>query len=147
MKTTTPNISATDLNVKRSTLSVKRFALLLLAGATLSAATPELREAVKGRVDAEYASLEVIYKDLHAHPELSFKETRTAALLAGEFRKLGFEVTEQVGNTGVVAVLKNGPGPTVLVRGDMDALPVKEVSGLTYASTAVVKDLSGKDQP
>ncbi len=113
----------------------------------LSAATPEVREAVKHRVDAEYASLETIYKDLHAHPELSFMEVKTAALLAGEFRKLGFEVTEKVGNTGVVAVLKNGPGLTVLVRGDMDALPLKETSGVAYASTAIVKNLSGQDQP
>ena len=150
MKTTTPNFSASDWGVQRSALSVKRSALFLtalLAGATLTAATPEVREAVKARVDAEYASLETIYKDLHAHPELSFMEVKTAALLAGEWRRLGFEVTEKVGNTGVVAVLKNGPGPTVLVRGDMDALPLKELTGVPYASTAVVKDLSGKDQP
>jgi len=147
MKTPDSRISDSDLNVKRSAFGVKRFALLLLGGATLPAATPEVREAVKARVDAEYASLETIYKNLHAHPELSFMEVKTAALLAGEFRKLGFEVTEKVGNTGVVAVMKNGPGPTVLVRGDMDALPLKELSGVSYASTAMVKDLSGKDQP
>jgi len=121
--------------------------LLLAAASRLSAATPEVRDAVKARVDAEYASLETIYKDLHANPELSFMEVRTAGILAGELRRAGFEVTEKVGNTGVVAVMKNGPGPTVLVRGDMDALPVKEISGVPYASTAVVKDLSGKDQP
>ena len=122
--------------------------MIVMLGVTqLSAATPELRDAVRTKVDAEYASLEAIYKDLHTHPELSFMETRTAALLAGEFRRLGFEVTEKVGNTGVVAVMKNGPGPTVLVRGDMDALPLKELSGVSYASTDVVKDLSGKDQP
>ncbi len=111
------------------------------------AAAPELREAVKARVDAEYASLETIYRDLHANPELSFMEVKTAALIARELRGLGFEVTEKIGNTGVVAVLKNGPGPTVLVRADMDALPLKETSGVPYASTAIVKDLSGKDQP
>lgn len=113
----------------------------------MSAATPEVRDAVKARVDAEYASLETIYKNLHANPELSFMEVKTAALIAGELRKLGFEVTEKVGNTGVVAVMKNGPGPTVLVRADMDALPLKELTGVPYASTAVVKDISGKDQP
>ncbi len=113
----------------------------------LPAATPEVREAVKARVDAEYASLETIYKDLHTHPELSFMEVKTAAIVAKDLRSLGFEVTEKVGNTGVVAVLKNGPGPTVLVRADMDALPLKELTGVAYASTAVVKDLSGKDQP
>jgi amidohydrolase len=119
----------------------------LVITASLSAATPEVRDAVKARVDAEYSSLEAIYQDLHAHPELSFMETRTAGIVAAEWRKLGFEVTEKVGNTGVVAVLKNGPGPTVLVRGDMDALPLKELTGVPYASTAVVKDLFGKDQP
>jgi len=128
--------------------ALKRAAVFALVSiSSLNAATPALRDAVQARVDAEYPSLEVIYKDLHAHPELSFMEVRTAAILAGELRKLGFEVTEKVGNTGVVAVLKNGPGPTVLVRGDMDALPLMENSGVPYASTAVVKDLSGRDQP
>jgi len=74
-------------------------------------------------------------------------EVKTAALLAGELRSLGFDVTEKGGTTGVVAVLKNGVGPAVLVRADMDALPVKETSGMPSASTAEVKDLSGKDQP
>ena len=119
----------------------------LLALTRLAAASPELRDAVKARVDAEYPSLEAIYKDIHAHPELSFMEVKTAALLAGELRGLGFTVTEKVGNTGVVAVLKNGPGPTVLVRGDMDGLPVKEATGVPYSSTDIVKDLSGRDQP
>src|SRR5438105_9903437 len=83
MKTIPSGISGLALNVQRSALSVQRFALALLAlsvSTPLSAATPEVRDAVKARVDAEYASLETIYKDLHAHPELSFMETRTAAL-------------------------------------------------------------------
>jgi amidohydrolase len=126
--------------------------LCIAAGFTLSLpgsvhATPELREAVKARIDSEYPSLEAIYKTLHAHPELSFMEIKTAAFLAGELRTLGFEVTEKVGNTGVVAVMKNGAGPTVLVRGDMDGLPVNESSGVSYASTDVVKDMMGRDQP
>jgi hippurate hydrolase len=123
------------------------FACSLIAASPLRAATTDVREAVKACVEAEYPSLEAIYRDIHQHPELSFMETRTAAILAGELRKLGFEVTERVGNTGVVAVLKNGPGPTVLVRGDMDALPLKETSGVPYASTAIVKDHLGRDQP
>jgi amidohydrolase len=110
-------------------------------------ASPDLRDVVKARIDAEYPSLETIYKNLHAHPELSFMEVKTAAFLAGELRGLGFVVTEKVGNTGVVGVLENGPGPTVLVRGDMDGLPVKENSGMPYASTDVVKDMTGRDQP
>ena len=101
-------------------------ACCLVAAVRVVAATPELRDQVKARVDAEYASLEAIYKNLHAHPELSFMEVKTAAFLAGELRTLGFDVTEKVGNTGIVAVLKNGPGVTVLLRGDMDGLPVKK---------------------
>jgi hippurate hydrolase len=119
----------------------------IFASGPAFAAGFDLRDAVRAKVDAEYVSLETIYHDLHANPELSFMETRTAMLLASELRALGFEVTEHVGNTGVVAVLKNGDGPTVLVRGDMDALPLKETTGLPFASTAVVKDASGKDQP
>lgn len=110
-------------------------------------ADPALREAVAKKIAAEYPALEAIYKDLHAHPELSFMETRTAALVAKELRALGFEVTEKVGNTGVVGVMKNGPGPTVLLREDMDALPLLEKTSVPYASKAVVKDLAGKESP
>lgn len=106
-----------------------------------------LREAVAQKVDAEYPSLLALYQDVHAHPELSFMEVRTAGLVAAELRTLGFEVTEKVGGRGVVAVLKNGPGPTLLVRADMDALPIKEETGLPYASTVVMPDFTGKDQP
>ncbi len=123
--------------------------LVLLGVAPLlqAAAPPELRDVVAAKITAEYPSLEAIYKQLHANPELSFMETNTAALVAKELRALGIEVTEKVGNTGVVGVLKNGPGPTVLLRADMDGLPVKESTGMPWASTAVVKDLAGKDQP
>ena len=94
--------------------------------ASAAAAAPEtLRGLVTSRVEAEYPSLLGIYTNLHAHPELSFMEVKTAALVAGEWRKLGFTVTEKVGQTGVVGVLTNGAGPTVLVRGDMDGLPVQ----------------------
>ncbi len=81
------------------------------------------------------AELEAAYRDLHAHPEVGFAETRTAGVLAARMRELGFAVTEGVGGTGVVAVLENGPGPVVLVRTDMDALPLQERTGLAYAST------------
>ncbi len=118
-----------------------------VVASTASAADPALRDAVAKKIAAEYPSLEAIYQDLHAHPELSFMETRTAALVAKELRSLGFEVTEKVGNTGVVAVLKNGPGKTVLIREDMDALPLLEKTGVPYASKALVKDLAGKDSP
>ncbi len=133
---------------RSSTLAAFIGAAVLLVGVTSATASPEeLRGLVTSRVEAEYPSLFGIYTNLHAHPELSFMELKTAALVARELRRLGFEVTEKVGTNGVVGVLKNGLGPTVLVRGDMDGLPVKEASGVPYASTDVVKDMSGKDQP
>ncbi len=91
--------------------------------------------------------LEELYKDLHAHPELSFQETRTAGIAAGHLEDLGFTVHRNIGKTGVVGVLDNGPGPVVMLRADMDALPVKEATGLDYASTAVGIDHEGKDMP
>jgi len=122
-------------------------ALAPLAPLSLFAADAALQQAVRAQVDADYPVLESIYLDLHRHPELSFMETRTAGILAAELRALGYEVTEKVGNTGVVGLLRNGPGPVVMIRADMDALPVKEATGLPYASTVVMKDVSGKDQP
>ena len=103
--------------------------------------------------DAELLSLLGIYKDIHTHPELSGQEERTAALVAKELRAAGCEVTEHVGKYensklkayGVVGVMKNGDGPTVLVRTDMDALPVEEETGLPYASKVVAKNDEGKD--
>ncbi|MGE5829504.1 MAG: amidohydrolase, partial [Micromonosporaceae bacterium] len=86
-----------------------------------------------------------LYRDLHAHPELAFAEHRTAAVIAERVRELGYEVTTGVGRTGVVAVLRNGPGPVVLLRADMDALPVTEATGLPYASTERVRDRDGTE--
>ena len=83
--------------------------------------------------------------DLHEHPELSGYETRTAAKLAGELRALGYTVSEHVGGTGVVAILKNGPGKTVMLRTELDALPVEEQTGLPYASKVHAKDAAGRD--
>ena len=111
-------------------------AAMLGASTALLAQTtaPSLAAKITPLVDGMYPLLEAIYKDLHANPELAFKETRTAAKLAGEMRKIGFEVTEKVGVTGLVAIYKNGPGPTVMVRTDLDALPMEEKTGLPYAS-------------
>lgn len=95
-------------------------------------------------IDRDYGQLDALYKDLHAHPELGFQEKRTAAKLAAEMRSLGFEVTEGVGGTGVVAVLKNGDGPRVLVRTELDALPMEEKTGLPYASR-VTATWNGKE--
>jgi hippurate hydrolase len=92
------------------------------------------KAAVDKVLDAEYPHLDAVYKDIHAHPELGHQEVRTAALLAKEMRALGFEVTEHVGGTGVVAIYHNGPGPTVMVRTELDALPMEEKTGLPYAS-------------
>ncbi len=85
-----------------------------------------------------------LYRHLHANPELSFQEARTSALLASEFRGLGFDVTEAIGGHGVVAVLENGAGPTLLIRADMDALPIAEETGLPYASTVTATGRDGR---
>ncbi len=100
-----------------------------------------------GAAQAAPVDLVSLYKDLHAHPELGFQEVRSAGILAAEARAAGFEVTEKVGGTGVVAMLKNGKGPTVLVRADMDALPVKEITGLPYASQVTGHYQGGPETP
>lgn len=105
-------------------------ALLALPQAAASGDTPPLRQ----RIQADMPGLMATYRDLHANPELSFQEHRSAKIMADAARKAGFTVTEGVGKTGVVAVLKNGPGPVVLIRADMDGLPVIEQTGLPYAS-------------
>ena len=91
--------------------------------------------------------LEKLYTDVHAHPELSMQETRTAGLAAGHLRTAGYEVTSDIGKTGVVGLLRNGEGPTVMLRADMDALPVPEATGAPYASTATAVDSEGKTVP
>jgi amidohydrolase len=106
---------------------------LLLAAAALLA-SPASAATLSDAVRTDMPALMTIYKDLHANPELSMQEVRSPAKLAAEARKLGFTVTEKVGKTGVVAVMKNGPGPTLLIRADMDGLPVVEQTGLPYAS-------------
>ena len=91
--------------------------------------------------------LEGLYKDIHSHPELSLQETRTAGVAAERLRAAGFEVTEHVGGTGVVGLLHNGDGPTVMLRADMDALPVQEDTGLPYASRVMATDADGNQTP
>jgi len=100
---------------------------------------------VDKQLDLDIQELVELYQHIHSNPELSLMEVKTAARLAEEVRKLGYDVTEKVGGNGVVAVLKNGPGPVVLIRTDMDALPIVEQTGLPYASKVKVKDLSGND--
>jgi len=103
---------------------------------------PSMNDVLNG-LPSVSAWQERVYKDLHAHPELSFHETRTAALAATKLRELGYEVLEQIGRTGVVGIMRNGTGQTVLARADMDALPVKERTGLPYASTLTAPDDAG----
>jgi amidohydrolase len=109
----------------------------MLFPAEISAAT------IADGVKADMPALMTLYRDLHANPELSMQEVRSSAKLAAEARKLGFTVTERVGKTGVVAVMKNGPGPVLLLRADMDALPVVEQTGLPFASKVKAVARSG----
>jgi hippurate hydrolase len=111
-------------------------------GAVSMAQTP-----VSNEVESVYPEARTLYVDLHSHPELSGHEVQTAAKLAERLRRVGYEVTEHVGGTGIVAVLKNGSGPTVMLRTELDALPVEEKTGLPYASKAQTKDDAGHDVP
>lgn len=91
--------------------------------------------------------LEALYTDVHAHPELSMQESRTASLAAEQLRAAGYDVTTKVGKTGVVGLLRNGDGPTVMLRADMDALPIEEMTGLPYASKVKATNREGKTVP
>ncbi|MBC2776567.1 amidohydrolase [Parasphingopyxis marina] len=126
---------------------------LMLLAATALAAPAMAQDADNGAdlgaaVEADYAeNLEALFLDFHRNPELSYRETRTAGIIASQLRALGIEVTEGVGGTGVVGVLENGEGPTILVRADMDGLPLAEDSGLAYASTARQTGIDGVEAP
>jgi hippurate hydrolase len=135
-------------------ISTALLALVLLFGAAPAGAdraddksdvVKDRRAAVEALLGKEFDSLLALYKQLHSHPELSYQEAMSSARMAKELRDAGFEVTEQVGGHGVVGVLKNGEGPTVLVRTDMDALPVIEATGVPYASKVRVRDKNGNE--
>jgi hippurate hydrolase len=115
--------------------------LLLFAMVGEAQATPRVMD----EVNAVYPRAEVLYLEIHRHPELSFHEQQTAMRLASGLRELGYEVTTGVGRTGVVGVLKNGKGPTVMLRTELDALPVEEKTGLPYASTVRTQDDDGAE--
>jgi hippurate hydrolase len=128
-----------------------KWAMRPLAIAFLIAA-PIFAQNLTTLIDKQLSGLLEIYKDIHAHPELSHQESRTSALLANELRKAGYTVTERVGKYpdgsqayGVVALLENGPGPRLLIRADMDALPVVEETGLSYASYVRAKNATGEE--
>ena len=117
---------------------------LLFATLAVAAFTPETRaESIEAWTEANLDSLVKLYFHLHSHPELSFQEQETSARIADEWKAAGFEVTANVGGYGVVAILKNGDGPTVMLRTDLDALPVKEETGLDYASKVMVVNENG----
>jgi len=120
-----------------------RFLLPVTLLASAFAQTPASKE----EVENVYPDAHAFYLDLHQNPELSTHETQTAEKLASHLRALGYEVTEHVGGTGVVALLKNGTGPTVMLRTELDALPVEEKTGLSYASKIRAKDDAGHDVP
>ena len=128
-------------------MTLKTAALILAFGTALTApafAHDNLREDIAADYDQNLASL---FKHFHTNPELSFKEFETAKRLGAEISALGYDVTQGVGQTGMVAVMKNGSGPTVMLRADMDGLPVKEDSGVPYSSTAMQTDIDGKEKP
>lgn len=122
---------------------MSKFSPVVLAALAIAAASPASADELHDEVAADLPELMTLYRDLHAHPELSFEEDQTAAKLAKRMRALGFEVTEDVGKTGVVSVMKNGEGPTILLRADMDALPVVEQTDLPFASKVTATPASG----
>ncbi|MGH9734647.1 MAG: amidohydrolase [Candidatus Acidiferrales bacterium] len=107
----------------------------------------QISQTASAEVEAVYPEAYSLYLDIHEHPELSGEETQTAAKLATRLRTLGYEVTEHVGGTGIVAIMRNGDGPTIMLRTELDALPVEEKTGLPYASKVHAKDPSGVDVP
>ena len=122
-------------------------ALVLFAAAATVRAGEPATGGDAAQVTAIYPEIEKLYIDLHHNPELAFHEQRTAATLASRVKALGYEVTSGVGGTGVVAILKNGPGPVVMLRTELDALPIEEKSGLPFASTAKTKNDAGEVVP
>jgi amidohydrolase len=122
----------------KSFVAIALMSAAAFGGATAAAELPA--STLRADIDAMYPDIEKLYMDLHQYPELSLLEEKTAAKLAERMKKLGYAVTAKVGGTGLVAILKNGAGPTLLVRTDMDALPVLEKTGLPYASKLTQKD-------
>jgi hippurate hydrolase len=139
-----------NLKAVRIMRSVSIFAVtFVVASASVPAQTggPGWAAPTAAEIDAIYPDIESLYIDLHRNPELAFQETQTAARLAARVKALGFDVATGVGRTGIVAVLKNGTGPTVMLRTELDALPVLEKTGLAFASTVVVKNAGGQAIP
>ena len=123
-------------------MTFAKVSLIVLLAAAVFAQSSGTRE-----VESVYPDAHAFYIDLHEHPELSGHETQTALKLAEHLRQAGYEVTEHVGGTGVVAIMKNGTGPVIMLRTELDALPVEEKTGLTYASKVHMNDDAGHDVP
>lgn len=136
------------MTIKSSLLHLASLAAFALSAPALAAApSPALIAKVNAAIDADAPRLTAIFKDLHQHPEIAFTETRTAAIVAKELKALGFDVTTGVGKTGVVGVFKNGPGPTLWFRADMDSNSVLEATGLPWASTKPQRLADGSEIP
>jgi hippurate hydrolase len=125
---------------------MRKFLAPVFVIAAAAAATP-LHAQTTAEIDAYYPELQTLYQDIHRNPELAFQEVQTAAKLAARLKALGYEVTTGVGRTGLVGLLKNGAGPTVMLRTELDALPVAEKTGASFASTVVTKNLAGATVP
>ena len=141
-------LSPAPLPMKES-LQMRSFSQFMLVLVVISIITigfqtqnsaQESQGTIQKEIEYEYPSLEILYRDLHSHPELSFREQKTSIRLESELRDIGFEVSSYIGGYGIVGILRNGNGPIVLIRTDMDALPVKEQTGLPYASIIRTKD-------
>src|SRR6185295_11624438 len=123
--------------------------ITLFVAAVMIAATTngQLSQQVKQMAYADSARLVAIFKDIHQNPELGFMEVRTSGIIAKELKTLGFHVITGIGKTGLVGILKNGDGPVVMYRADMDCNSVKEITGLPYASTKAMKKEDGTETP
>jgi len=133
----------------RPKMTARCLAVALATTCTLSAQPGPARwtTPTQSEIDAIFGEADALYVDLHRNPELSFQEVQTATKLAARVKALGFDVTTGIGKTGIVAVLRNGPGPTVMLRTELDALPVEEKTGLPFASTVVAKNAAGQITP
>src|SRR5271165_1607193 len=118
---------------------------VIVAGAAYAQTASTNNSTLTAEANSVYPQVQTLYMDLHQHPELSLHEVNTAAKLAAQLRALGYDVTEHVGGSGVVALLRNGAGPTIMLRTELDALPVEEKTGLPYASKVTTKDDAGHD--
>jgi hippurate hydrolase len=122
-------------------------ALLLLSGMTFPVTGQDTNEMIRKEVASSLSEAELMYRDLHQNPELSLMEFKTAVKMADALKRLGFEVTTGVGGNGVVGIYRNGDGPVIMLRTDMDALPVRETTGLPFASTVRVTADDGTETP